>query len=798
MGNSRIRNKPAATTGQGDVITANTAWSPSDRIRQLLDDHNQATPSIGIERAIHYTEFHRQQAKKYHSPHLLNAHCLAYHLRNKSIDIYAHELIVGSHTEHRIGAICQVERSGVAMLEDLLCFEKREVNPLYFDKKQRWKVISSVIPYWLNRNLAALAFQGKGKLRHLKELGRVDQYLVSEAGGIAHFIPDFGMLIQTGTVGLRAGIKARLDDASLSEPQTDYLKGNLIVLDALDDFADRHLTLAKDSGCTDIVAVLRQVPRYPAKTMHQALQMIWFFQLIIQIESMDQGISLGRVDQYLYPLLQAEKEQGLFDADKTRELIAALCIKLSEVIPLFSSRITKYLSGLPSGQALTLGGIDQQGKDASNELTFLFLDVLESVKTRQPNWHARISDTSKPNYVERLFDVIIAGGGSPALYNDDAIMPAMSKRQADPELLWDYATVGCVEPAIQGVSFTSSDAALVNVAINLELVLGGGKPLLGDKRRRRQYLDNIHCMDDLLERLQQQVDQQIDALKYKLDQLEIANARYFPTPFSSLTVQGCLESATDLTAGGATYNASGIQGVGIADVADSLAVIDALVFTHKHHTLEDVANACACNFESLEMLRAQALKISKFGNDDPKVDAYMAKVTEIFDQSVSRHTNTRGGRWMPGFYSMTCHRGFGELTSALPSGRLAGESLADGLAPSDGADRFGPTASLNSVASLNHQRFGNGINLNLKFDSNTLKGDKGKDLLRGLVKGYFKQGGMQVQVNVIDAAVLQSAKEHPEKYRNLLVRISGYSAYFVDLTPAMQQEIIDRTQQQAP
>lgn len=791
------RNKAAATTGRGDVIIANTAWTPSARVQHLLDDHNHANPSIGIERAIHYTEFHKKQAKKHPSPHLLNAHCLAYHLKKKSISIYEHELIVGSHTEHRIGAICQVERSGVAMLEDLLSFEKREVNPLHFDRKHRWKVIRSVIPYWINRNLATLAFQGKGKLKYLKELGRIDQYLVSEAGGIAHFIPDFGMLIQTGTIKLREEIKARLNDATLSEQQTDYLKGNLIALDALDDFSDRHLTLAEDLGLTDIVAVLQQVPRHPAKTIHQALQMIWFFQLIIQIESMDQGISLGRVDQYLYPLLQAEKAQGLFDADKTRELIAALCIKLSEVIPLFSTRATKYLSGLPSGQALTLGGIDQQGKDASNELTYLFLDVLESVKTRQPNWHARIGHTSGPKYLARIFDVIKAGGGSPALYNDDAIMPAMRKRQANPELLWDYGTVGCVEPAIQGISFTSSDAALVNVAINLELVLGGGKPLLGDKHRRRQYLDNIHCMDDLLELLQQQVDRQIDSLKYKLDQLEIANTRYFPTPFSSLTVKGCLESATDLTAGGATYNASGIQGVGIADVADSLAVIDALVFTNKLHTLEDVANACACNYKNLEMLRAQALKIGKFGNDDPMVDGYMAKVIEIFDESVSRHTNTRGGKWMPGFYSMTCHRGFGELTSALPSGRLAGESLADGLAPSNGSDRLGPTASLNSVASLNHQRFGNGINLNLKFDANTLKGDKGKDLLGGLVKGYFKQGGMQVQVNVLDAAVLQAAREHPEKHRNLLVRISGYSAYFVDLTPAMQQEIIDRTLQQA-
>jgi len=249
----------------------------------------------------------------------------------------------------------------------------------------------------------------------------------------------------------------------------------------------------------------------------------------------------------------------------------------------------------------------------------------------------------------------------------------MRDRQADIRLLWDYGTVGCVEPAIQGISFTSSDAALVNVAINLELVLGGEKPLTSTKQRDRQYLGKIQCMDDLLERLQQQIDQQIDKLKFLLDQLEITNAHYFPTPFSSLTVKGCLESATDLTAGGASYNASGIQGVGIADVADSLAVIDELVFTNQSYSLEEIANACADNFKNFKLMRAQALKVAKFGNDNPKVDALMARVTEMFDRSVSRHTNTRGGKWMPGFYSMTCHRGFGGLTSAqIPGDRKTG------------------------------------------------------------------------------------------------------------------------------
>jgi formate C-acetyltransferase len=256
-----------------------------------------------------------------------------------------------------------------------------------------------------------------------------------------------------------------------------------------------------------------------------------------------------------------------------------------------------------------------------------------------------------------------------------------------------------------------------------------------------------------------------------------------------------VENATDATRGGAWYNASGIQAVGVADLANSLAVIDELVFGEKLYTLEELADACATDFAGQELLLARARKITAFGNDDRLVDGLAEQVALLFDRCVSRHTNTRGGRWMPGFYSMTCHQGFGQKMAAMPSGRLAGFPLADGLAPVDGSDRLGPTASLNSVARLDHRRFGNGINLNIKFDAATVAGPEGRAALEALIRGYFAQGGMQMQINVLDPAVLEAAMADPQSHRNLLVRISGYCAYFVDLTPAMQQELIDRTRQ---
>ncbi|MBW2396177.1 MAG: hypothetical protein JRG95_18135 [Deltaproteobacteria bacterium] len=465
------------------------------------------------------------------------------------------------------------------------------------------------------------------------------------------------------------------------------------------------------------------------------------------------------------------------------------------MIPLFSSRSTEYFAGLPSGQALTLGGVDASGDDATNALSFLLLDVLEGFKTRQPNWHARISKNTDPAFVRRAVAVIAGGGGSPALYNDDVIMPAMARRGVDHDKVWNYATVGCVEPALSCESFTSSDAAIFNLALGLELLLGGGRRMQGGTRCPRPWLDAIGCMDDLLELLEDQTQDRLAQMKQALDAIEKANAEYFPTPLASVTIGGCIENATDATRGGAFYNASGIQAVGVADLANSLAVIQELVFDTKQYSLEDIANACATNFEGQELLHARARKIASFGNDDARADGLAGEVASLFDRCVSRYTNTRGGRWMPGYYSMTCHQAFGKKMAALPSGRLAGRPLADGLAPEDGSDLLGPTASLNSVAKLDHRAFGNGINVNIKFDAQTVADAAGRASLEALVLGYFAQGGMQLQVNVLDPAVLEDAMRNPDEHRNLLVRISGYCAYFVDLTPGVQQELIDRTRQ---
>ena len=758
-------------------------WSPSSRINKLLEAHTKSKAGLGAERAIHYTEFYKKKGGAYKNTSILKAEALAYHLRKRSIRIHKHELIVGSHTEHRIGAICHIELAGFAMLEDLFRFEKRAVNPLYVDPKSRRKLVFSVIPYWLTKNLSAKAFPLFQGMKYMYEQLNAKQFVINEAGGIAHFLPNYAELITLGTQGLNAKIEQQAQN-NLSQPQQNQQNAHKIALKGLEHFAARYRQLAIENNNFEIAKLLERSPYKPAETLQEALQTIWFFQMVIQIESLDQGISLGRIDQYLYPLYLKEKTKDNFDPNHIRDLFCAFCIKLSEVIPLFSERVTEMFSGLPSGQAATIGGLDEHLKDASNELSFLLLDVIDQFKTRQPNWHTRIHKYTCSKFKHRIFEVVGNGGGSPALYNDDIIIPALQKRFPQTNSIWNYATVGCVEPALSGESFTSSDAAIFNFALVLETIITSPK-----------IIKKIKSMEDLWSILAKELTNQVNYLQYCLDHIEIANKDSHPTPFSSLTVSGAIETSTDLSAGGANFNASGIQAVGIADLANSLVAIEELIYKQQKTTLDELALACSNNFKDQKNLHARLLSCEKFGNDAPQVDAIAGKLVKMFDAEISSRKNTRGGRWMPGFYSMTCHQSMGKQMSALPSGRLQGEALADGLAPTDGSDKLGPTASLNSIVSIDHSIFSNGINLNIKFNAETIKGKKGTFILEGLITGYFEQGGMQVQINVLDPQILLAARNAPEKHQNLLVRVSGYSAYFVDLTPRMQDEIIKRTLQ---
>ena len=381
------------------------------------------------------------------------------------------------------------------------------------------------------------------------------------------------------------------------------------------------------------------------------------------------------------------------------------------------------------------------------------------------------------------------------MFNDNAAVPALVRHGYTESEARDYAIVGCVEPSLPGRSFFSTDAALCNLPLCLLLALNAGRR---PGRRRRIGAPTpgpaaLTSMAAVIDAFTIQVAHLVGRLVADLQIVERGNRDFHPTPLSSMLVDGCIESGRDVTAGGARCNASGIQGVGVADVADSLSALRHVVFERRAHNLETVVAALAADFAGAGRLLAALLGAPKFGNDLKLPDGYAARVMQIFHDALARHRNTRGGPYVPGFYSSTCHVGFGGRTGALPSGRRAGAPLAASLGCANGMDRRGVTALLNSVAHLDATLAMNGYALNLRFDRDTVAGDKGLRILTALTEGFFNSGGLELQFNVLDPGLLAEARRHPGRHPGIVVRVAGYCAYFDDLPDAVKQEIIART-----
>jgi len=376
------------------------------------------------------------------------------------------------------------------------------------------------------------------------------------------------------------------------------------------------------------------------------------------------------------------------------------------------------------------------------------------------------------------------------------VVPALQEAGITEEHARNYAVIGCVEMASQGRTYNSSDAALFNLAQPLELALNQGRPFAGGKRvgAETPSVEALTSFEDVLAAYRTQVEDAVGEMAQILSWLEETYRTWRPTPVNSLLTGGCLDAGKDVTWGGAEYDLTSIQGVGVAEVGDSLYALDRLVFRERRMTLPEPADVLRADFRGHEELQAElASRWPRYGNGDPEVDRYTQIAADVFSDAVTARRNTRGGRWVPGFYTMTCHHGFGHRTGALPDGRPAGVRLSNGLAPVDGVERRGPTAVLRSAAKLDSHRWTNGYALNLKFDARAVDGLAGRKALAALVKRFMADGGLQVQINVLDADELRAAKEDPDAHRGIVVRVAGYCAYFCDLQPEVQDEIIERT-----
>ncbi len=751
-----------------------------------------------------------------------------------------------------MGALLFPEYDSVALWPELRKIHLRKDNPFVLTEAEARELERDIFPFWLGKTVADRAISmllrngkhggwapGVVKLgveafrrmpvswrRKLLDLASVNLdflkkkpvgftpfrlfalegvMVLTEFAGISHVTPDYQRVVEKGFGWIWEQAEKELKNTAYRQERI-FLESVIIAANGVMEFAERYAGEAENLARrekdqvrkTELETIsenLKNAPRNPARTFAEALQAVWLTQVALHHENYEESISLGRVDQYLYPLYRKDIDGGRLTREQAKELLQCLWIKMSSFPPLFPEFFNQYFSGLMTSQGAVIGGVDREGKDATNDLTCLILESIREVNTHQPNLFARVNPDSPGDYLRAIETNIASGSPHPSVYNDEVIIPAMMKVGANLEDARDYAPLGCVEPNPQGRSFGSTDAALLNLGLCLELALNDGfSPMLKQKiGPETGKAEDFASMEDVLKAFSAQVSYLVHQMVRGTNVLSAAHQEYFPSPLLSALIQDTLEKKKDVTSGGARYDFTGVQGVGVGSVADALTAIDEAVFSQKRLTMAALLKALKEDFANDRDLKAYLTnRVSKYGDDEGRAEQYANEVFQIYAREVKKHRNPRGGRYTPGYYSVTCHIPFGKWVGALPSGRGAGEPLTLGITPSLAGTRKGPTAFLRSVAAIDFTEAANGSNLTMGLDPMVFAPGNNGSLFASLLRSYFKLGGMQVQFNVLDEAVLRQAQQDPDQFRWLTVRVAGYCAYFTDLTKEAQDEIIQR------
>ncbi len=795
------------------------ATARTDEIRAEL----LATPySICLERPRLLAEFRRSKEGRLaaRTEHLLLQRALAlkYVFSHRKPRIYNNELIIGNMTSKRIAANYYIEGGSINILEDLFRLNKRAV-PLEMSRRETADLLITGLRN-LFRSVGARALLRPGRISYFLDFFRAKRHFVTEEAGIGHQVGDYRMVVHRGLRSVYEEAAKRLeegrlgDGSALDEDQRAFFRSIMITIEGIRQMAENLAveaeSLAAKPGVPDwrraelleSAAACRHVPFEPARTYLEGLQAVWLVHVALNLEDFEQGLSFGRMDQILLGLYRADLASGRLTVGRAIELTAGFCLKACETMPLYSERVDQFFSGNGVAQAFTLGGTDEKGNDVTNELSGVILAAYAQVLTREPAVHVRIHPATPDWFFDKSVELLQMGTSRPSFFGDEAVVRALEHAGMSTEHARDYAVIGCVEMASQGRTYNSSDAALFNLPLCLELALNQGRRFKGKARiegPRRCGADTpsvstMDSFDDVLEAFRAQVRHGVDDMAKVITWLEEVYRWHRTTPVNSILTEGCLQKGRDVTWGGGLYDYTSVQAAGLADAGDSLYALKKVVFEEKRLSLEEFVRILKDNYRGHEDLRVElATKLHRYGNGDHEADRMTQLAADAFADAVRAHRNSRGGQYVPGFYSMTCHVGFGKVTGALPDGRLAGKRLSNGLAPVDGAERLGPTAVLRSAASLDSRKWMNCHALNMKFDKKTVQGQTGRKALVHLFRNYFSQGGMQVQVNVLDAETLKAAKRDPASHPGIVVRVAGYCAYFNDLQPDVQDEIIDRT-----
>ena len=762
--------------------------------------------SICIERARLVTEFFVREGFDESRPVRRQAEVLRYVLKRLTPVVFEDELIVGSTTRHRLGMVVYPEFLSLSIWPELPTMARRPVDPISISDEDADLLANEVFPLWKDLTIIEHVRREGGNPEVLRLMERIVFFALTKANGISHLIPDYETLVRRGMESLIEEARER-GGAAKDEERAEFHEAVRIGFEGVLFLAERYALAcekeARHSGpqraeeLKGIADALRHVPAKPASTLQEALQSIWITQVALHQENSNMALSFGRLDQILYPYYAADLAAGRIDEKKAAELMGCFFIKMGDHVPLAPKAGQDIIGRVSTDQAVTIGGMKPDGTDGANDLTYLMLNLSAMLALREPNLCARLHKGSSPEYRRAVVESLFRNGAAPALYGDEQVVRALTSHGVEPEDARDYGVVGCVETISCYRTMGMTGAIMFNLAAVLEMALNDGVHTISDQRigPATGRFETFQTFDEFYEAFGKQLDSLVDLAVTGNAYFAEAHSKLHPTPLLSGLLRGTAESGRDATRGGAMYNSSGVAVIGFADVADSLTALRELVFEKKRISRKELADALSADFEGhVKTLALLTRKAPKYGTDHPGADKSAEELVRLLASTFGRHRNPRGGIYHVGLWSATMHTGFGAFIGALPNGRRSRAPLASGATPVSGVARKGPTAAFASTTKLPAEGLANCLANNHKL-SRSLLGRPGKlDIFRRLVEGYFKGGGMQTQFTIQDKETLEAARDNPEMYRDLLVRVSGYTAYFCDLNRAMQDEIIARTE----
>jgi formate C-acetyltransferase len=782
------------------------------RVGKLRQESLDTQPYISIERANLITEAYQKYAGKVSSP-VLRALTFKQVLENKVIYIAEGELIMGERGE---------APKATPTFPELCCHSMEDFNLINDREKIAFKVSEEdkkiqeekIIPYWENRSMRSQIFKEMTlQWKDCYEAGIFTEFMEQRAPG--HTVAD-DKIYHKGFLDFQKDIKKSLQNLDYLNDVESYqkqeeLKAMLICAKAIIRFAKRYTDKALEMAKSEknsprkkellkIAEVCSHVPANSPRNFWEALQMYWFVHVgvITELNTWD-SFNPGRLDQHLYPFYKKGLEEGTLTEEKAKELLECFWIKFNNQPAPPKVGVTLAESGTYTDFAnINNGGLKIDGSDGVNDLTYLILDVIDEMRLLQPSTNIQLSQKSPDRFLRRACEIIRKGWGQPSVFNAEEVVEEMLRQGKSIEDARCGGTSGCVETGAFGKE-SYILTGYFNLVKVLEITLNNGIDPRTGKKIGIETGEPIqfNSFAELFQAFKNQLHHFIDIKIRGNNIIERLYAIYMPAPFLSIIISDCIEKGKDYNAGGARYNTDYLQGVGIGTITDGLSAIKYHIFDQKNINMKKLKEILKDNFVGHEEIRQLFFnKTPKYGNDDDYADDIMKLVFNAFYQEVNGRKNTKGGVYRINMLPTTCHIYFGSVAGATPDGRRAGQPVSEGISPVQGADRLGPTAVIKSAAKMDQVKTG-GTLLNQKFTPQLLEGEEGINNLAHLIRAYFKLGGHHIQFNVVSADTLRAAQKEPEEYRNLIVRVAGYSDYFNNLSKTLQDEIISRTEHQS-